>query len=150
MLKSGNQKSERYKGQSLVEFALIIPLLLVLIISAIEVGRLFHAKIVITNAAREGAYYLSTHILDYNGASNTAPNTENAAEAEAANSGISDISLLITRKNCCTVGQYSVVITVDTNVDDLLILGFLGNIFSISATNYNEFPLSSSVEMLVQ
>jgi len=138
------------KGQSLLEMVLILPLLLVLIIGAVEFGRLFYTKIVITNAAREGAYYLATHPSDYDGATGTAPNTVIAAQLEANNSGISDIAVSITPKNCCEIGQYSIIITVDTEVQDFLILGFLGNIFSITATNYDEFPLSSSVEMMVQ
>ncbi|MEW6726174.1 TadE/TadG family type IV pilus assembly protein [Desulforudis sp. 1088] len=43
------------KGQSLVEFALILPLLLLLLFGTIEFGRVFSASLVITNAAREGA-----------------------------------------------------------------------------------------------
>ena len=42
-------------GQTLVEFALILPILVILIFGAIEFGRIFHATHVITSAAREGA-----------------------------------------------------------------------------------------------
>ncbi|MFX4261811.1 TadE/TadG family type IV pilus assembly protein [Pelotomaculum propionicicum] len=38
-----------------MEFALVLPLLLILIFGAIEFGRIFHATHVITSAAREGA-----------------------------------------------------------------------------------------------
>ena len=146
-----NQQKRRYlQGQSLVEMALVIPILLVLVISALEFGRLFYTKIVITNAAREGAYYLSTHQTDYNMVMGTAPNTVIAAQAEANNSGIPAITVGITPKNCCLEGEYSIVITVGTRVRNIRILSFLGNAFSITATNYNEFPLSSSVEMMVQ
>jgi len=69
------------KGQSLVEFALVLPLLLLLVIGAIEFGRLFFIKIALTNAAREGAYYLSLYPDDYS-------NAEEAIKAEALNSGI--------------------------------------------------------------
>lgn len=41
------------KGQSLVEFALILPLLVLFIIGIFELGRAFFAYISITNAARE-------------------------------------------------------------------------------------------------
>jgi Flp pilus assembly protein TadG len=148
--KSGQHKHASLRGQSLLEMALMLPLLLVLIVSAIEVGRLFFTKIVITNAAREGAYYLSTHISDYHVGTGTAPNTVIAAQAEANNSGISAITVGITPKNCCVLGEYSMEITVGTNVQDLLVLGFLGNAFSLKVTNHAEFPISSSVEMMVQ
>ncbi len=45
------------RAQALVEFALILPLLLVLIIGAMDLGRVFYFKIVLTNAAREGREY---------------------------------------------------------------------------------------------
>ncbi len=138
------------KGQSLIEMALLLPILLVLIIGAIEFGRLFYSKIVITNAAREGAYYLVTHKSDLNKSTGSAPNTTLAAQAEAINSGIPDITVEVTTKNCCTIGLYSVEVTVETRVQNLLILGFLGNAFSISATNHGEFPLTATVEMMVQ
>jgi hypothetical protein len=43
------------KGQSMVEFALILPLFVLFIIGIFELGRAFFAYIAITNAAREGA-----------------------------------------------------------------------------------------------
>ena len=45
------------RGQSIVEFALIVPLALVLLGGALDMGRLFHARISIENAAREGAVF---------------------------------------------------------------------------------------------
>lgn len=43
------------RGQSLVEFALILPAFLLLVVAALDLGRLFYAQMTITNAAREGA-----------------------------------------------------------------------------------------------
>ncbi len=144
------QKSRRLKGQSLLEMALMLPFLFVLVVSGLEMGRLFYTKIVITNSAREGAYYLATHPTDYDQITGTAPNTVTAAEQEADNSGISNVTVSFTPMNCCSLGEYSMIVTVETEVDDLLILGFLEDIFSLTATKYDEFSLSSSVEMMVQ
>jgi Flp pilus assembly protein TadG len=136
-----NQQTQRKpRGQSLVEMALLLPILLVLVLGALEFGRLFYTKIVITNAAREGVYYLSLNPTDF--ANGTA-----AAQAEADNSGIPDITVVITSKN--SGGYTSIEMTVTTQVDGLLLLRFLGNPFSIT-TDQNEFVLSSSVEMMVQ
>jgi len=44
-------------GQALVEFALVVPLLIILIFGIIEFGVLLYDKAVITNASREGARY---------------------------------------------------------------------------------------------
>lgn len=144
------QKQRIYQGQSLLEMALMLPFLLVLVICALEFGRLFYTKLVITNAAREGAYYLATHASDYDLYSGTAPNAVIAAENEADNSGIPEITVSFTQINCCTLGEYSIIVTVDTEVEDLLILGFLGSVFSLDVTTYDTFPLSSSVEMMIQ
>jgi Flp pilus assembly protein TadG len=46
-------------GQAIVELALVLILLLLLLVGAADVGRAFHAYIIITNAAREGARYAS-------------------------------------------------------------------------------------------
>ncbi len=53
------------KGQSLVEFALVLPVLLLLVLGLIQFGIIFSSQIAITNAAREGARVASV------GASNT-------------------------------------------------------------------------------
>jgi len=42
-------------GQSLVEFALVLPLLIMLILGMIEFGWILNGKITLTSAAREGA-----------------------------------------------------------------------------------------------
>jgi len=43
------------KGQSLVEFALLLPMLVVILFGAVEFGRLWMTMNVLTGAAREGA-----------------------------------------------------------------------------------------------
>ena len=143
-------KNKHPKGQSLVEMALLLPLLLVLIIGALEFGRLFFTHIVITNAAREGAFYLSTHPDDYDSGTGNAPKTVLAAEAEAANSGVSNITVSVTQHNCCTFGLYSIEVTVETDVDDVPVLGFFGDIFNVGILHNGAFHLSVSVEMMVQ
>ena len=53
-MKSGRrQKSGR--GQSLVEFALILPVFLMLLAGIIDFGFMFYSRITVINAAREGA-----------------------------------------------------------------------------------------------
>jgi Flp pilus assembly protein TadG len=43
------------RGQALVELALVTPILLLLLLGAIDLGRVWYAQITVTNAAREGA-----------------------------------------------------------------------------------------------
>ncbi len=58
------------RGQSTVEFVLLVPLLLVLFFLIFEVGRLFGSWLLITNAAREGARYGVTQSFDSSADSN--------------------------------------------------------------------------------
>lgn len=146
-LKKRHKPNRTQSGQSIIEMALLLPLLLVLIIGALEFGRVFYTKIVITNAAREGAYYLSVNPSDYSGGS--APNAVLAAQSEANNSGISDISVTITPKSVYG-GEKSFEITVQTNLQDFLVLNMIGNTFSISGTNQEFLSISSTVEMMTQ
>jgi Flp pilus assembly protein TadG len=47
------------EGQSLVELGVLIPLLLIIVLGAIDFGRAYYAYISVTNAARAGAQYAS-------------------------------------------------------------------------------------------
>jgi PKD repeat protein len=49
----------RASGQSLVEFALIVPVMLILLLTALDLGRLMYSQITVTNAAKEGALVAS-------------------------------------------------------------------------------------------
>jgi Flp pilus assembly protein TadG len=60
-------KDRRRRGQGLVEFALILPVLLLILIGTIEFARIFFIYISITNAAREGARYGMVNPKDLNG-----------------------------------------------------------------------------------
>ena len=52
-------------GQSLVEFVLVLPILLLLFAAILDLGRMASAQIAITNAAREGAFQASVTPTDY-------------------------------------------------------------------------------------
>lgn len=49
------------RGQSLVEMAMVMPLLLLLALGTADLGLAFRTYIALTNAAREGARWISTH-----------------------------------------------------------------------------------------
>ena len=56
----GKQK-RRERGQSLVETAVVLPILLLLVAAIVDFGRAFDAYIILTNAAREGARFGSVN-----------------------------------------------------------------------------------------
>lgn len=70
------QRRRRTRGQSLVELALILPVLMLLVAATIDLGRIFYSQITITNAAREGAMEASRNPTSFqaNAACNTATN----------------------------------------------------------------------------
>jgi hypothetical protein len=53
----GSRARVREDGQGLVEFAIILPVLLLLLLGMIEFGLILYNQHVITNASREGARY---------------------------------------------------------------------------------------------
>jgi len=135
-------------AQSLVEVAILLPILLLLILGAMDFGRMFYTKIVLTNAAREGANYISRYPKDklncpggecYFG-------TWSAIQEEGTSSGVSfnynDVAW--DSSNCCTAGS-PVAITVTKSVDlifdnFLQFMGLLGG----------PLVLTSTVSMVVQ
>lgn len=52
------------RGAALVEFAVILPVLIILLFGVWEMGRIFDAWLVVTNAAREGARYAAAGDAD--------------------------------------------------------------------------------------
>jgi hypothetical protein len=60
----GKFNSKTTRAQGMVEFAIILPVLLVSIFVIIEFGRLFHAWLVVENGARFGVRYAVTGEYD--------------------------------------------------------------------------------------
>jgi len=60
--REAEESSER--GQSLVEFALLVPLLLIIVAGVLDLGRLYFAFLTITDAAAEGVTYATIHPPD--------------------------------------------------------------------------------------
>lgn len=50
-----NRHADRERGASLIEFAIVLPIFLLLIGGMVDLGRAFFTKVTLTNAAREGA-----------------------------------------------------------------------------------------------
>ncbi len=93
-----SRKSQR--GQSLVEFALVVPLIILLIVNAVNFGTYLYALITIANAARAGAEYSLI-----GGAMIHAPSTPTTAL----------ISTLVTQDAASLPNQASLEIRVCTN-----------------------------------
>jgi Flp pilus assembly protein TadG len=114
-------------GQELVEFAVVLPFLLVVVVGVLDLGRAFHAVITITNVAREGARYGVD--FDWNNRSLPDPITtgyteiETVAFLEAQDSRL-DLTNMAVTSNCGLCEEDS-QLTVTVTYDFELILGFL-------------------------
>jgi len=49
------------KGQSMLELALVLPLLIIILAGVLDLGRLYYAYVAVTDAAAEGASYAAIH-----------------------------------------------------------------------------------------
>ncbi len=52
---TGKNNRNGEKGQNLAEFAMVVPIFLILVFAIVDFGMGFHAWITVTNASREGA-----------------------------------------------------------------------------------------------
>lgn len=55
------RKRPRRRGQSLVEFTLLLPVLMIVLLGLLDLGRAYYAYVAITDAAGEGAAYGARH-----------------------------------------------------------------------------------------
>jgi PKD repeat protein/Flp pilus assembly protein TadG len=60
----GQRTNNTSAGQSLVEFAVVLPVLLVLVLIAVDFGRVFFTTIQLANAVREAAHYGAQYPTD--------------------------------------------------------------------------------------
>jgi hypothetical protein len=59
------RKAAGEKGQSLAELALVMPLLLMILISMVEVGWAMRSQLIVTTAGREAARFAGRRVFDY-------------------------------------------------------------------------------------
>lgn len=89
------EPSER--GAAAVEFAILLPVLLMLVLGTIEFGRAYNAQITLTNAARDGVRVMA--IANDPGGAQTA--AKNAAASVSTTIPTSDVTL---STNVCSTG----------------------------------------------
>ena len=124
------KRQARARGQSAVELAVCLPLLLLMVVGLLDLGRAFNAYIVITNAAREGAYYGSLYPSPHSDVQQWAVN-------EAQGSGINLTTGDVTVES---TDQTGTPMKVSIDHDFALLTPVLGQ----------TVPLHSSAEMMVR
>ena len=94
-----HMQKQKEKGQSLLEFALILPVLLIILAGVLDLGRLYFAYVAVTDAAAEGATYA---------AMNPDETSEIIARAQAATSGLVEIESENVQIDCPVTAGFSV------------------------------------------
>lgn len=127
---------KKENGQAVVEFAIILPLLMLLLCGIIEFGWLFSAKLATNNCAREGARYASVncHYITY------LSNTIDRVTSIAPNSIKDGIKTTVSCSNAYNMGSGDITVQVDSYVNPLTFIG-------TAISSGGKINLSSSVTM---
>ena len=81
-------KQRKEKGQSLVEFALVLPVLLIILSGVLDLGRLYYVYVVLTDSASEGVAYAISNPPDDPTDPGDPDTAEVIARVQAASSGL--------------------------------------------------------------
>lgn len=111
-MKKNILKSRR--GQSLIEFALILPVLLMLLLGVVEFGWLLNGKITVNSAAREGARVGAVVTT------NRPAKVLEAVTETASLSGLTIISAPVTEENDYVNNKHNVVVTVNATMSPII------------------------------
>jgi Flp pilus assembly protein TadG len=115
------RRMKKEKGQSLVEFALLLPILLIILIGVIDLGRMYYAYVVITDAAAEGATYAAIN-------PNDVTEIENRARSVCGDIAAGVQSVEVTCPTCPDTASGDIV-TVSINYDYIVLTPFMDVLF---------------------
>jgi Flp pilus assembly protein TadG len=101
--------SQPHAGQSMVEFALLLPLIVLLLVGVFDLGRAFFSYIAITNAAREG-----TRVVTFWPGKATVADVNTAINTEIGASPMVDVGKITLRVIEC--GNPSAIVTTNTQL----------------------------------
>jgi Flp pilus assembly protein TadG len=131
-------RREGEKGQNLVEFAMVVPIFLILVFAIVDFGMGFHAWITVTNAAREGARIGAV------GADQ--PTIEARVMDTAGSLAQDDITITVTNAQ----GDPGEAVTVDVQYDYQLITP-LSNLMGLIGGSFgSEISFHSESEMRIE
>jgi Flp pilus assembly protein TadG len=90
------QPSRRERGATAVEFALVVPVLLVLVLGIMEFGRVYYFQTVLSGAAREGVRVMALQ--------NNAASARTATKAAAVGVTLTDAQIAVGPSTCAVTG----------------------------------------------
>lgn len=148
------RRRERSLGQSLVEFAIVLPVFLVIVSAAVDLGRMAYGRITIANVAREASFQAAQTPTSYlaGQACNTTTNLvicRGILESKGSVITVNPADITLTCSPSCTGAMGNTVTVKATGTFNLLtpvMAAFFGGTtvtFSSSATNQiNALPPS--------
>ncbi len=119
------------RGQSIVEVALVLPLLALLLTGLLDFGRAFFVTVSLNDAAAEGGVYAATHPTDTTGITARARGSLEGTPLIDPNQV--QVTVVCAGGNCATVSG-GAAITVTTTYPFTFITPFIGSMFGGSLT----------------
>lgn len=113
---------KRRKGQGIIEFAIVMPLLILLLLGVVEFGWLLNGKITLNSAAREGARVGAVALT------NREQKVLDAVTETSSLSGLNIVSVDLTEENMFTEGKYNVLVTVNGKMTPIIGLYVSGDV----------------------
>ena len=120
-------------GQAFVEFALVLPVMILILLVAVDFGRLFFTYIQVNNAAREAAFAASQNLADQSSISARAAQEANV-QAQGGE-GILTVSLPV----CATAANPPVSTTCPTGTPDAAFFSGAGHQVTVSVSRQFTF-----------
>ena len=133
MKKSIRNKLKREDGQSMVEFALILPVFLLILCGIIDFGWLFYNQLSLNNACREGARYAVVHTAENADTQAIINHIENLSTNVFANDGV-DINVTYSAPSDPTSGDITVSMEADISFFTPVLSTVLGKEKTIEST----------------
>lgn len=133
MIRKIREKCRREDGQAMVEFALILPIFLIILCGIIDFGWLFYNQLSLNNACREGARYAVVHTAENADVQAIINHIENTTTTVFANNGI-DISVKYSSPSDPTAGDVTVDMEADISFFTPVLSTVLGKEKTITST----------------
>ncbi len=112
------------RGAAAVEFALVLPLLLLLLVGVAEFGRAYNVQTRVSNAAREGVRVMALK--------NDVSATRTAAKAAAGSIPLTEANISVTPTHCVSTAATSVNATVVITYSLPYLTGLFGHTIAVT------------------
>lgn len=121
--------SNRDRGAAMVEFALVLPILLLLVFGIVEFGRVYNIETSITAAAREGA-----RVMALNQGQTPAADATAAVISAAQPYSVASNQITVTPAVCPNPNTTNTIVTVTVKYPVALLTGWFGTSITLKGT----------------